>query len=133
MYHAFVISSELIFFWKIKPLLCVACVTMRYCCNSDVVMYTYFSLFRLLTCGSGGEVFELDRFLRQCLRSYEHIHSKLFKEMVASLTDTPLVSRNFVLLIPSLLLMRILASWKSSTRISSLGFHSLLSNLVIKM
>ena len=67
-----------------------------YDCVIDVskmlLLHLFLSFFRLLTCGSNGEAFELDRFLRQCLRSYEHVHSMLLKEMVALLKDIPLVS-----------------------------------------
>ena len=49
---------------------------------------------RLLIQNEDGKSLEAEKFMRQCLKEYPHIHSVLLKQLVSSLANVPLVCSN---------------------------------------
>ena len=56
-----------------------------------------------MTYEENGSAAELDKFMRQCLREFPHVHSSLLKQMVATLAKIPPVSVQTTSTVPILL------------------------------
>ena len=56
-------------------------------------MKEYTIAISFLTQSDDGKSLEVERFLRECLKSYPHVHSILLKQIISSVAKVPLVSQ----------------------------------------
>ena len=58
-----------------------------------IIQHTHsLTLCRLLQQTEDCKSIEVEKYLRQCIKSYPHIHSVLFKQLLSVIADVPLVS-----------------------------------------